>query len=591
MPLSAHGVSLAGRGRAAGRVGDRAGARRNGQARPYFPRGQLLATESAWHRRARRARQAARGVLAIANARALLAAHHGGGMAGGAKGGKGGAHSCADGPSRDSVVRFEDWRCSMCSFRNYGWRQRCKRCEAYPPGGQRVPKGAGKGDRGGSVSGGGIATRQLQQAEQARRDQQRAMDLLRTENKKDKQEVDRLRKLLAAKGSAVADGGAATVEIGGDDDEDEVDDGDAEKVQVLSTEIKQLESLLKGLPDTVAFKSLTKKRLDEARAELQTLREQREGPEARVLGVAGKHQRELRTTRTRLLKKTKAQERIESEVGELEEQVAELQEKLKTKQADLQKAREEVRLAHDELQRLTSASAAAGCADGESAGAVGTGGGQRTCAQQLVSQLAALLGPTAAVHLEALQEAARLQAAQQQQAAAAAAAAAAAVDLSRQQQGAAAATAAAAAAAAAPAAPGGPPQPPPQALVVPPVQTQTVASSTGEDGADMEDLDEETVELLGVAGAVLDAAADGGLLTADSTAGGSNKRRAALVEQLKRRGGATAKLHGVIKDLKSKKAKADAKAAAAAATSAVAAASSASAAAEGGQHEAATQGA
>ncbi len=588
MPGAAHGVLRGPRVRgAAGAGSGRAGARRGGWARPFRPRGRVLATESSWHRRARRARQAARGVLAIANARTLLAAHHGGGMAGGAKGGKGGAHTCGDGAARDAAVRYEDWRCSLCSFRNYGWRPKCKRCEAYPPGGQRVPKGAGKGDRGGSsATGGGIASRQLQQAEQARRDQQRSLDLLRNESKKDKQEVERLRKLLAAKGSAVAEGGATAVEIGGDDDEDEVDDGDADKIQVLASEVKHLETLLKGLPDAVAFKTLSKKRLDEARAELQALREQREGPEARVLGVAGKHQRELRATRSRLLKKSKAQERIEAEVDELEEQIGGLQERLKTKQADLQKAREEVRLAHDELQRLTSASAAAGCADGESAGADGTGDDQRTNAERLVCQLAALLGPAAAVHLNALQEAARLQAAQQQQVAAAAAAAAAAADLSRQQLGAPAAAAVAAAAASAPATPGGPPQPPPQTSIVPPVQVQAAAASTDGDGADMEDLDEETVELLGVAGAVLDAAAEGGLLTADSTAGGSNKRRAALVEHLKKRGSSSSRLQGVIKDLKSKKAKADAKAAAAAA----AAASSAKAAAEGEQ-EAATQGA
>ncbi len=209
----------------------------------------------------------------------------GGGRDGGGKrGGKGG------GAGRD--ITYEDWDCPLCQFHNFGWRHRCKDCEAIPLAGTRVVKGKGKGSAGGlgaGGGGGGIAARQLQLAEQARRDQQRAIDKVREEGKK---EVERLRKELAeAKRLAASPGGAAVVDMAGDDDDDDAADTDAEKEQQLATEIRTLESSLSGLPEAVPFRAITQKRVEEAKAELQALRERRGGLGAKVLGAANKHQK------------------------------------------------------------------------------------------------------------------------------------------------------------------------------------------------------------------------------------------------------------------------------------------------------------
>ncbi len=464
-------------------------------------------------------------------------------VGGGGGGGKGG-------------TRYLDWKCTLagCNFRNYGWRTRCLRCEAYPPGGARVPKGSGKG---GGEGVGGIATRQVQLAEAARRDQQRALDKVRNEKN---DEISKLRKELAeAKRQQAAASGATIVDIAADDDAAEHEDADDGKEELLVGEIKSLEALVRGLPEEVLFRTTTQRRIDDARCELQEIRERKGGPGAKVILVAGKHQKELRAARTKLLKRTKAQERLEGEVDELEDKIKGLREQLVAKQSELCKTKEEVQAAHDELQRLTRASAEEG--DAAKGGAAKDGTQQRhQDVGQLLEQLAQVLPPSANAVLAGLRQEAAQHLAQQQ-----------AQQEQLCQQQAAAADAAAAAVAAVPATPAAPPQSQQPQPPGPPLLTQ----AGDDDDDDMADLDEKTVELLGVAGAVLDAAAEGGLLAADATAGGSNRRRAALVDHLKRRGTSSASLQGVIKDLKNKKSKADARAAAAAAAAAAAKAAAA----------------
>ncbi len=130
----------------------------------------LATAEPAWHRRQRRARQWARGVIALQRAYSVHSAHHGGGM------GKGG--------QKGNNIKFNDWRCPIndCSFLNYGFRSRCKRCDAYPSP-PRIPKGAGKGSGGHtSLAQRQIATeraslREKQQAEQAEKLRKRVAEL------------------------------------------------------------------------------------------------------------------------------------------------------------------------------------------------------------------------------------------------------------------------------------------------------------------------------------------------------------------------------------------------------------------------------
>ena len=82
--------------------------------------------EGSWHRRARRARQAARGTLAVRRAQLLLQRHHGGG---------GGAMPRDDGgghfnqPAVLHGPKKPEWGCSKCGFA-YNWASRlsCKEC-------------------------------------------------------------------------------------------------------------------------------------------------------------------------------------------------------------------------------------------------------------------------------------------------------------------------------------------------------------------------------------------------------------------------------------------------------------------------------
>ncbi len=496
------------------------------------------ATEQSWHRRARRARQAARAVLAVANARGLLAAHHGGGM-GGTRDGKasGGKGSAKDG------VKYEDWVCPLrnCLYHNFGHRQRCRQCDAWPSDGRKV-KGAGKGGAGDAAyggGGGGIAAKQIHQQEQARRDQQRAVDKLRSDSRR---EIDQLRKELAeAKKVAATAGGAMLVDIGDGEGDDDAEDDHSKKEQQLVDELKTLEGMLHGLPEAAQFRTATKARIDEAKEELRCLREQRGGPEAKVLGAAGKHQKELRTARAKLLRKSRTQKRLEGEVEDLEAKVAEWQEQLKARRGELAAAKEDAQQAHDELQRLSMASAEGERPAGDGGGVQNTGDGRKLAAQ-LVEQLKDLLPPAAmgdqltAILAEAAKHQEQQRLARQQADAAAAAEAAAAI---QKAQAAAAATASSAAEA------GG--------------RTQEADDATGND---VDEEDDQMADLAGTTLAMLDnilAAArptgDGDGADGEPAADGvgeTNSRRAKLVAHLKKNGATPASMRGVIKDLKVK---------------------------------------
>ena len=75
--------------------------------------------DQAWHRRARRTRQAARAILAVERARRALERHHGGGMA---VAGNVGQKKCK-------------WRCpcAKCAFDNFGFREKCLKCGMARP--------------------------------------------------------------------------------------------------------------------------------------------------------------------------------------------------------------------------------------------------------------------------------------------------------------------------------------------------------------------------------------------------------------------------------------------------------------------------
>ncbi len=141
-------------------------------ARPLRATPPISATEQSWHRRARRQRQQARAILAIASARGILASHHGGGGDGSAgmpnKGKKGHEHrldalqrqlqqaisqgqlrgaksggGSGGGPSLAASSSSASWTCKGCGFFNFEYRRRCLRCKGDGP-----PSAPGHGQKG-----------------------------------------------------------------------------------------------------------------------------------------------------------------------------------------------------------------------------------------------------------------------------------------------------------------------------------------------------------------------------------------------------------------------------------------------------------
>ncbi len=443
-------------------------------------------------------------------------------------GGSNGSGKCGGGGgSGKGGQAYTDWRCALgsCSYWNFGWRARCKACDALPPAGARNPKGSGKG----ANVAPGIAARQLQQqADAARREHQRT-----------KNELDKVRKELAeAKRlvSGATPGSSATmvVDIAADDDEADDDDADGSKEDQLNAEVKAIETALKSLPEAAQFRATTQQRLAEAKGELQALREKKGGPGAKVFDVASRHQKELRSARTKLLKKTKAKEKLEDEVREAEDQLAKLRERLTSKQAELGKMEAEVQEAHGELERLTRASADEGK---EAEGGAGGGDGRlrQPDADDLLRHLSLLLPPSAGgivadLRLQAEQFRAQQQAAlvaQQRAAADANASAAARLD-PPQGSPSAPTTADDAMAMAASGGGAGAAEVPNRAATAhaPPAGGQ---SGGGVDECDgMDDLDPKTVELLGVVDAVLDESTEGAKAAEDGdNAARTNRRRIA----------------------------------------------------------------
>jgi len=234
--------------------------------------GATPAGEPAWHRRERQRRQAARGVVALANARGALRRHHGGGM----------APSGAD--------KSPCWGCGKCGFAtNWASRDRCHKCDAVAPTkardrareltrkrqtakAQRDPAPRG----GSSTSGGGTpgadsaqAVRQVKQQLDAERRKHAA------ESKKLKEELE-----LARKGGAAA----MVVDAGSEGEDDELGKAVAaarERLRKVKGAPEELRDLLEGGYEACVAKLQSK--LEEAQAARRAanpLAKQMEGAEA-----------------------------------------------------------------------------------------------------------------------------------------------------------------------------------------------------------------------------------------------------------------------------------------------------------------------
>ncbi len=294
-------------------------------------------------------------------------------MGGHVKSGKGGGQ------------RKDNWHCQGCSYLNFGHRSSCRVCNARPGAtaaqGQRS-KGAGKGGaadpKPNAWAAGGIAHRQLQQEREAARRRQSELDSLRHEHKKT---VERLQKAEAACKAARADDDTPM-----DDDDADSDDTDA-RILSLSTELGHAETLLKHLEGSSTLQPDLAQRVTNLKSQIAELNDKKKGPEAKVLGQAGKHAKDLRNARSRFLRKKKAQARLEEELECVDKELAAAQQRREEKQRELDDTKLEAAQAQAEMERLSKAGAAE--QDGEDAEPA-LGPRQRT--QRLAEQLAVHFG-------------------------------------------------------------------------------------------------------------------------------------------------------------------------------------------------------
>ncbi len=286
----------------------------------------------------------------------------------------------------------EDWLCGECGFSNFGRRLRCRECGCFPSSGARKAKaGGGKGGGGGRGGGGGggggdagawgvggIAQRQLRQQAEAEK-----IGKLRAEHKR---EVDRLQRQL----DAAKKGSPAPIEVDMDDDGDGDEAEEEDKEQKLQSELRQIESLAKNLDDSSSFKEVAKKKADELRKVIEDIKERKGGPEARVLGMAGRHAKALRIARAKLVKKTRAHARAEEEAEALEKEQEDLQEKIRNKRKEVDEIKEDMQAAQTELEKLAKSEDLGEAANGEGEDA-GQPLGPQARAQILAQQLLAFV--------------------------------------------------------------------------------------------------------------------------------------------------------------------------------------------------------
>ncbi len=301
-------------------------------------------------------------------------------------------------------VVHNDWFCTPpCGYFNFGYRDACRVCGKAPRAGARTPKGVGKGTgAGGSEAGvkaaawgeGGIAARQLREHSDARKKEQSKIDKAMAEQRKT---IERLQRQLEAskRGEDVPE----EIDID-DDDADEDDDKDADKLQCLAAELRQAEACVKNLDDDTPLKTTAKKRAEEVRAEMEAIKERTSGPGEKVLGLASRHARALRSARSKLVRKRKDKAKAEADVDELAESLEQLQAKLDKRKKELAEIKEEEQKLQQELEQLANAGDASTPGDACKDNAVDVddgrplGPGER--AKLLANQLAAFLPDAAA---------------------------------------------------------------------------------------------------------------------------------------------------------------------------------------------------
>ncbi len=267
--------------------------------------------------------------------------------------------------------RSGDWECPGCPYNNFGHRQTCRKCgtKRGPGGGERRAKGTGKGTNGGGGGGsgggagganawgaGGLAQRQLQAQREGERKLQSALDKEKHERKKDADRLQKLQKELEAARKSSSGGGSSDQHVKSDKSMDEDDDdpaADDARLQTLSNELSGIEALLKVINNTSPLHPNAIARSEQIKADMAEIKNRRDSPEDKILGLAGRHARDLRNARNKFLKKQRAVTKVTEEHEQLEKELRELTGRRDAKKLERAELQEEFNAAKAEVERLS----------------------------------------------------------------------------------------------------------------------------------------------------------------------------------------------------------------------------------------------
>ncbi len=301
--------------------------------------------EPAWHRRHRRARGSARVLLRVAAAANLLQRHHSaqrqGPMPNGAAAGKGqrtGAAGATKGGGKGggigSAPLASDWACILCNYQgNRDWRRRCRRCDALRNDERARELSLGRTST--------LAERQVQQQHTAHQQQlQQQKKKAEAEHKKLRDEVEKLRELVASRTSPQSNTVGGDVEDGGD----EMDEGAPYAAWSEEDRAKRLELAKGGLAYAIEAQGDDSAQAESCRNEIAAL--QRASREAKPFKA---HRAQLERRRERLRGQ---QERDEEAIEKAQADIKSLQEKVDSLKATVAERAKTLAEVTDELKSI-----------------------------------------------------------------------------------------------------------------------------------------------------------------------------------------------------------------------------------------------
>ncbi len=272
-------------------------------------------------------------------------------LGGGGGGGKGGGKGSGGGAAGGNGDR---WNCRICGqTNNFGWRTRCRECEAYRVRGEGGPLSVSRDTT--------LAERQVQQQRQAQRQEKNHRRATSAAEQRLQAEVERLRNQLLSSGQSNSSGNKPEEDGEGDDGEGDIsmDSAEAYTTWTEDERKKKVEDAKASLPYIIGKFGETSKEVAEVRAEISAV--EKASRDAKPFKThRSMLERRRDKLRARIKKDEEEAEQAEAECSELKKKIESLRAGAAERKADLNKVEEELA---DLVKRAL--------ADGDAAGEAG----------------------------------------------------------------------------------------------------------------------------------------------------------------------------------------------------------------------------